>query len=189
MILRCAPEYEERPTFLKEDVAQVCEDEFIASNVSEWMAVSKQVATGNRRRALENGPDKANSSDEDDPDMKPDELTGMIIIIIHLLGLAPAGYLTAPDNGPEGRLWGCASQVTGMYTKGMDPKKGPVTLTQAHGRHKKLQLELPNLGLPAGTLRYQTGVQMMMIRSAQRLFGLPVLKPSDQTSTGSTRTR
>jgi hypothetical protein len=32
------------------------------------------------------------------------------IIIIHLLGLAPAGYLTAPDNGPEGRLWGGASQ-------------------------------------------------------------------------------
>jgi hypothetical protein len=24
-----------------------------------------------------------------------------IIIIIHLLGLAPAGYLTAPDNGPR----------------------------------------------------------------------------------------
>jgi hypothetical protein len=24
----------------------------------------------------------------------------VIIIIIHLLGLAPAGYLTAPDNGP-----------------------------------------------------------------------------------------
>jgi hypothetical protein len=23
------------------------------------------------------------------------------IIIIHLLGLAPAGYLTAPDNGPR----------------------------------------------------------------------------------------
>jgi hypothetical protein len=23
------------------------------------------------------------------------------IIIIHLLGLAPAGYLTAPDNGPK----------------------------------------------------------------------------------------
>jgi hypothetical protein len=33
------------------------------------------------------------------------------IIIIHLLGLAPAGYLTAPDNGPEGRLRFCAGQV------------------------------------------------------------------------------
>jgi hypothetical protein len=40
-------------------------------------------------------------------------LTVMIIIIIHLLGLAPAGYLTAPDNGPEGRLRGGASQGDG----------------------------------------------------------------------------
>jgi hypothetical protein len=28
------------------------------------------------------------------------EKSGIIIIIIHLLGLAPAGYLAAPDNGP-----------------------------------------------------------------------------------------
>jgi hypothetical protein len=37
----------------------------------------------------------------------------VLIIIIHLLGLAPAGYLTAPDNGPEGRLQGGASQGDG----------------------------------------------------------------------------
>jgi hypothetical protein len=36
---------------------------------------------------------------------------GQVIIIIHLLGLAPAGYLAAPDNGPEGRLCGGACQV------------------------------------------------------------------------------
>jgi hypothetical protein len=41
------------------------------------MAIAKQVATGNRRRVLENGDDKMNSSDEDDPDMKPDVLEGM----------------------------------------------------------------------------------------------------------------
>jgi hypothetical protein len=29
----------------------------------------------------------------------PKGTTRRIIIIIHLLGLAPAGYLTAPDNG------------------------------------------------------------------------------------------
>jgi hypothetical protein len=28
----------------------------------------------------------------------------IIIIIIHLLGLAPAGCLTAPDNGPKGLM-------------------------------------------------------------------------------------
>jgi hypothetical protein len=40
----------------------------------------------------------------------------IIIIIIHLLGLAPAGYLTTPDNGPEGRLRGGASQVPNRET-------------------------------------------------------------------------
>jgi hypothetical protein len=29
----------------------------------------------------------------------------------HLLGLAPAGYLAAPDNGPEGRCPGGCSRV------------------------------------------------------------------------------
>jgi hypothetical protein len=35
----------------------------------------------------------------------------IIPIIIHLLGLAPAGYVTAPDNGPEGLMRGGACQV------------------------------------------------------------------------------
>jgi hypothetical protein len=41
------------------------------------MAAAGQVATGNRQRVLEDGDDKMASSDEDDPKMKPDELTGM----------------------------------------------------------------------------------------------------------------
>jgi hypothetical protein len=32
---------------------------------------------GNRRRVLENGDDKMDSDDQDDRDMKPDELTGV----------------------------------------------------------------------------------------------------------------
>jgi hypothetical protein len=40
------------------------------------MAKTKQVATGNRRRVLENGRDVENSDEEDDENMKPDELTG-----------------------------------------------------------------------------------------------------------------
>jgi hypothetical protein len=75
-------------------------------NVSEWMAVSKQVATGNRRRTLEDGADAMNSSDEDDPKMKPDELTG-------------------------------------MYTAGMDPKKGPVKLTEAQVAAQKSAARAP----------------------------------------------
>jgi hypothetical protein len=57
------------------------------------MATSKQVATGSHKRVLEDGDDKWDSSDEDDPNTKPDGLTG-------------------------------------MYTTGMDPEKGPVQLTK-----------------------------------------------------------
>jgi hypothetical protein len=32
-------------------------------------------------------------------DQWPEGIRATIIIIIHLLGLAPAGYLVAPDNG------------------------------------------------------------------------------------------
>jgi hypothetical protein len=105
-ILQCAPQYEEPPTFLKEDVAQSCEDPIISQNVSELMAVTKQVATGNRRRTAENGADMMNSSDDDDPDMKPDELTG-------------------------------------MYTAGMDPEKGPVKLTEAQVAAQKAAARAP----------------------------------------------
>jgi hypothetical protein len=37
----------------------------------------------------------------------------IITIKIHLLGMAPAGYFTTPDNGPEGRMHGGASQGDG----------------------------------------------------------------------------
>jgi hypothetical protein len=36
------------------------------------------------------------------------KITVFWIIIIHLLGLAPAGYLAAPDNGGFLVFWGCA---------------------------------------------------------------------------------
>jgi hypothetical protein len=106
-ILHSAPEYQEPPTFLKVDVAQACDDPIISQNVSEWMAVTKQVATGNPTRTLENGDDKMSSGDEDDPDMKPDELTG-------------------------------------MYTEGMDPTKGPVKLTEAQVAAQKAAARAPN---------------------------------------------
>jgi hypothetical protein len=64
-ILQCSPQYLEPPIFLKDEVAQSCEDPIISQNVSEWMAVSKQVATGNRRRTLEDGADKMNSDDQE----------------------------------------------------------------------------------------------------------------------------
>jgi hypothetical protein len=62
---------------VKEDSEFVANDPMLAANVSEWLAKSRQVATGNRRRVLENGADVANSSDEDIPEMVADEELGM----------------------------------------------------------------------------------------------------------------
>jgi hypothetical protein len=76
-ILQTCQLYENPPVFLSEEKARTVDDPFIAENVTEWMAATKQVATGSRRRVLENGEDKMSSTDEDDPNMKPDVLTGM----------------------------------------------------------------------------------------------------------------
>jgi hypothetical protein len=76
-ILREFQKFETTPLFLREDCDMVVKDPLLAANVPEWLAKSRQVATGNRRRVLENGDDVMSSSDEDDPKMKPDELTGV----------------------------------------------------------------------------------------------------------------
>jgi hypothetical protein len=72
-ILRESAKFETPPLFVKEDSAFVTEDPVLSANVPEWLAKSRQVATGGRRRVLENGADVLNSSDEEDPNMKPDE--------------------------------------------------------------------------------------------------------------------
>jgi hypothetical protein len=77
VILQESQKFEVPPTFLREDSEVAATDPRIAGRTSTWMALSRQVAVGNRRRVLENGDDKMNSSDEDDEKMKPDELTGM----------------------------------------------------------------------------------------------------------------
>jgi hypothetical protein len=76
-ILRESQKYETPPLFVKEDSAFVTDDPVLAANVPEWLAKSRQVATGGRRRVLEDGIDVTSSSDEDDPKMKPDEESGM----------------------------------------------------------------------------------------------------------------
>jgi hypothetical protein len=76
-ILREWAKFEITPLFLREDSNPVISDPTLAAKVPEWLAISRQVATGNRRRVLENGRDVPDSSDEDDENMKPDKLTGM----------------------------------------------------------------------------------------------------------------
>jgi hypothetical protein len=76
-ILQESRNFEIPPTFLREDSEEAATDSRIAGRTSTWMALSRQVAVGNRRRVLENGEDKMDSDDQDDPNMKPDVETGM----------------------------------------------------------------------------------------------------------------
>jgi hypothetical protein len=76
-ILRESQKFETTPLFSKEDSDVARNDPLLAANVPEWLAKSKQVATGNHRCVLEDGIDVPSSSDEDDPGMKSDEETGM----------------------------------------------------------------------------------------------------------------
>jgi hypothetical protein len=57
-ILQLSDDFENRPVFLREDSEPVVSDPTMSEKVPEWMAITKQVATGNRKRVLENGEDK-----------------------------------------------------------------------------------------------------------------------------------
>jgi hypothetical protein len=76
-ILHHSDGYENPPVFLREDSEPVVSDPNMSGRVPEWMASAKQMASRERQRVLEDGEDKMCSSDEDDPKMKPDVLTGM----------------------------------------------------------------------------------------------------------------
>jgi hypothetical protein len=120
-ILRANQSFENHPIFLKEDSEQITNHPEFSEKVPEWMAITKQVATGNRKRVLENGDDKMNSDDSDDPDMKPDELTG-------------------------------------MYTEGMDPEKGPVQLTKKQVASQKAVTQALKAIKPPSESRFPTPV-------------------------------
>jgi hypothetical protein len=47
-ILRESQKFEITPLFLREDCDMVANDPLLAANVPEWLAKSRQVATGNR---------------------------------------------------------------------------------------------------------------------------------------------
>jgi hypothetical protein len=69
--------HEHPPIFLKEDSEQVTSSEN-ADKVPLWMNIAAQVATGNRRMVLQDGPDKMNSDDDDALEgAEPDEEKGM----------------------------------------------------------------------------------------------------------------
>jgi hypothetical protein len=76
-ILQETQKFENPPIFVREDSEQVTSNPEIAEKVPGWMNLASQVATGNRRRVLEDGTDKMNSDDEEIEEMKPDEQPNM----------------------------------------------------------------------------------------------------------------
>jgi hypothetical protein len=76
-IFRESAKYKTPPLFVMENSTYVTEDPVLSASVPEWLAKSRQVATGGRRRVLEDGRDVLNSSDEDDERMVADEELGM----------------------------------------------------------------------------------------------------------------
>jgi hypothetical protein len=63
---------------MSEDNEQITSNEVMKESVSEWMNTAAKVATGNRRRVLEDGRDVMNSDEEDAiKDVEPDEEKGI----------------------------------------------------------------------------------------------------------------
>jgi hypothetical protein len=59
---------------MREDSSIIAENEEWSESVPRWMITASRIATGSRRRVLENGPDTMRSSDEDALEyVKPDE--------------------------------------------------------------------------------------------------------------------
>jgi hypothetical protein len=68
-----ASKFENPTLFLREDSEQIVNDPVMAESVPKWMCMAERVATGNRRRVLEDGKDTWRSDDEEDESIKPDE--------------------------------------------------------------------------------------------------------------------
>jgi hypothetical protein len=56
-ILQAVQSYERKPLFLREDYEQITSDPTWSVEVPRWLNTAARVATGSRRRVLENGPD------------------------------------------------------------------------------------------------------------------------------------
>jgi hypothetical protein len=76
--LQESQKFERPPIFVREDSVQIVQDPVNAEKVPGWTNTAAQVATGNRRMVLEDGPDKMNSDDDDALEEEHgDKLTGV----------------------------------------------------------------------------------------------------------------
>jgi hypothetical protein len=76
-VLAAAAAFEFPPVFLKEDCEVIVSDPKKAELVPQWMCLAERIATGNRPRVLEDGPDTLHSDDEAKQDVEADEEKGI----------------------------------------------------------------------------------------------------------------
>jgi hypothetical protein len=71
-ILAHAQTFETPPIFIKADAERITSDPKLSELVPNWMCTDERIATGNRRRVPEDGPDTWYSDDEAKEDVLPD---------------------------------------------------------------------------------------------------------------------
>jgi hypothetical protein len=78
-LLQASQSYERPPPlFLREDSEQITQNPVMAQKVPVWINTAAQMATGNRKMVLEDGPDVMNSDEDDAPKEDHGEvITGM----------------------------------------------------------------------------------------------------------------
>jgi hypothetical protein len=148
-ILRESQKFEITPLFLREDCGPVVNDPYLAANVPEWLAISRQVATGSRRRVLEDGADVMSSSDEDDPKMKPDELTGVYTAEMdpkagpRVLSQSQAAFQRAVGRARKEQMILSVPRVDSPEPEDVFPTPPQVTLTKTGGSSDDDTLDRP----------------------------------------------
>jgi hypothetical protein len=77
-ILQMIPSFENPPLFFREDHDRITSDPMLSLEVPKWLNTAARVATGSRRRVLEDGRDVMNSDEEDAlRDEHGEELSGV----------------------------------------------------------------------------------------------------------------
>jgi hypothetical protein len=76
-IIQESQKFECPPLFLRADADQIVGDPTSSEKVPEWLCTAERVATGGRRRVLQDGPDTWNSDDEAEADVEADKELNM----------------------------------------------------------------------------------------------------------------
>jgi hypothetical protein len=210
-ILQAAQSYEKRPIFLREDSEQITSDPIMAEKVPKWMSIAAQVATGNRRRVQEDGPDVMNSDEEDalkeehgdeiadgctsdmDPRKGPVKLTRAQVaaqkVAAHALKVPPRSQSpvcgSSDDDDPNGpkHIW---SQTKGCLRRNKHFSKPAATVTQKMETRPPPAISAPGLKAAASQ---KAPAEPKPVPEAKGSKPVPEPKGSKPTTTQKTASR